>query len=338
MTNVAVVILNYNTADLLTQLLPSVVSSTYQDMDIIVADNGSTDHSQQAVEAFPTVIWMDLGNNFGYAEGYNRALDKVDAKYAILLNSDVEVTPNWIEPLVEFIENNPEYVALQPKIKDFNARESFEYAGAAGGFMDYLGYPFCRGRIFDELEQDIGQYNDPIDIFWASGAALFVSLEGFKNAGGLDNKLFAHMEEIDLAWRIQLMGKKIACIPSSEVYHIGGGTLSHQNAKKTYLNFRNSLVLLARYNKGFPRIIKVGMRFLLDFPAALLFLSKGRIKDVFAITKAHWHFLFRINYWAMPPSFPNKDARPTGYLSKSIVYLHYLKKIKTFDKLKSFFN
>jgi GT2 family glycosyltransferase len=337
MTKVAVVILNYNTADLLTQLLPSVVNSSYPDLEIIVADNGSTDYSRQAVEAFPSVSWMDLGKNYGYAEGYNRALENLDANYAVLLNSDVEVTPNWVEPLVDFIENNPEYAALQPKIKSYHAKDYFEYAGASGGFMDYLGYPFCRGRIFDELEQDTGQYDEPTDIFWASGAALFISLEAFRTAGGLDKKLFAHMEEIDLAWRIQLMGKKIACIPASEVYHIGGGTLSHQSAKKTYLNFRNSLVLLARYNKGFTRITKVGLRLILDFPAALLFLSKGRINDVFAIIKAHWHFLLRISYWAKPLSFPNKNTKPAGYLPKSIVYLHYLKKVKTFDKLKSFF-
>lgn len=336
MDKVSVVILNYNTADLLEKLLPALVASTYPNTEFIVADNGSSDSSQTVVGQFEQVRWLPLEQNYGYAEGYNKALEQLNSKYVVLLNSDVEVTPGWLEPLVEFAQSNPSYVALQPKIKSYNQRSHFEYAGAAGGFMDSLGYPFCRGRIFDELEEDQGQYDAPMDIFWASGAALFIELEAYHEAGGLDGKLFAHMEEIDLCWRLQLMGKNIACVPQSEVYHIGGGTLSAQNAKKTYLNFRNSLVLLARYNSGFTAVWKVFMRMVLDFPAALLFLSKGKVKDMLAIVKVHWHFLFRLRYWLKGKPFKNLKAKPTGLLAGSIVWQHYAKGIKTFSALKKF--
>lgn len=294
--SVAVIILNYNTAGLLQKLLPSVVASTFTNLRIIVADNGSTDESETVVKATNKVEWMPLGANYGYAEGYNLAIAQVEEKYVVLLNSDVEVEQGWLEPLVDYA-NEHNYIALQPKILDFNYRHKFEYAGAAGGFMDNLGYPFCRGRIFDNCEEDKGQYNETKDVFWASGAALFIERQAFLDAGGLDKRLFAHMEEIDLCWRLQLLGKKIACVPSSVVYHIGGGTLSVQNPKKTYLNFRNSLVLLARYNTGFTAFIKVLWRMILDAPAAILFASRGNFADVWAIVKAHWHFIFRINYW-----------------------------------------
>jgi len=334
MDKVAVVILNYNTADLLQTLLPHLEASTYANLELIVADNGSSDSSEEVVKSFAKVTWLALDQNYGYAEGYNQALKNLDCKYAVLLNSDVEVTPGWIEPLVEYGQTHPEYVALQPKIKSYNQRTHFEYAGAAGGFMDALGYPFCRGRIFDTLEEDLGQYDTPLDIFWASGAALFIQLEAYHLAGGLDGKLFAHMEEIDLCWRLQLMGKKIACVPESVVYHIGGGTLSAQNAKKTYLNFRNSLVLLARYNSGITGFFKVLLRMMLDFPAALLFLTKGRIKDVWAIVKAHWNFIFRLNYWRKKKDFPNQNAQASGVISSSMVWLHYAKGVKKFSDLK----
>jgi hypothetical protein len=294
--SVAIIVLNYNTAGLLQQLLPSVIASTYENKRVIVADNGSTDSSKAVVANLDGVEWLPLDNNYGYAEGYNRAIEQVNSDYVILLNSDVEVSPGWIEPLVNYAKTNG-YDALQPKILDFNQRNSFEYAGASGGFMDRLGYPFCRGRIFDNCEKDTGQYDEPIDVFWASGAALFIERESFIEAGGLDKRLFAHMEEIDLCWRLQLMGKKIACVPESIVYHIGGGTLSAQNPKKTYLNFRNSLVLLARYNTGITAFTKVLLRMVLDAPAALLFASRGNIKDVWAIVKAHWNFIFKLSYW-----------------------------------------
>lgn len=333
MSSVAVIILNYNTANLLELLLPSVLATSYKNLQIIVADNGSTDFSADVVAKFKTIIWMPLGSNFGYAEGYNRAINAVETDFVVLLNSDVKVTPNWLNPLVEYaIQNN--YSALQPKILDFKNRNYFEYAGAAGGFMDYLGYPFCRGRIFDTCEEDLGQYNNAQDIFWASGAALFINRTDYLAAGGLDAKLFAHMEEIDLCWRLQMMGKKIACVPQSTVYHIGGGTLNAQNAKKTYLNFRNSLVLLARYNKGLEGFFKVFLRMVLDAPAAILFLSKGRFKDVWAIVKAHWHFLGKYKYWLEIPGFePAVSQKPTGYYTKSIVWQYYAKNKKKFSDL-----
>lgn len=323
--SVAVIILNYNTAKLLEGLLPSVLASTYGNLRIIVADNGSKDSSKEVVSKLEKVEWLALDENYGYAEGYNRAIDKVEADYIVLLNSDVEVSANWIEPLMDYaIKNN--YSALQPKILDYNQRNKFEYAGAAGGFMDRLGYPFCRGRIFDNCEEDNGQYDEPKDVFWASGAALFIERKVFLKAGGLDKRLFAHMEEIDLCWRLQLMGEKIACVPDSVVYHIGGGTLSAQNPKKTYLNFRNSLVLLARYNKGFTAFVKVLLRMILDAPAAFLFASRGNFADVWAIVKAHWHFIFRLRYWLKKDSKIFTHNKIATQYSGLVFWQYFLKK------------
>lgn len=333
--SVAVVVLNYNTHKLLQQFLPSIAATTYPNVRFIVADNGSNDNSESIVNQFDKIEWLPLGNNFGYAEGYNIALNQIDADYYVLLNSDVEVTPNWLEPLVEYALANSDFVALQPKIKSFHNKEYFEYAGASGGFIDQLGYPYCRGRIFDICEKDEGQYDNAIEIFWASGAALFIKSEAFKAVGGLDKRLFAHMEEIDLCWRLKLMGYKIACVPQSVVYHVGGGTLSAQNSKKTYLNFRNSLVLLARYNHGMVAFYKVFLRMILDGPAALLFLLKGRPSDVWAIAKAHWNFIFNFQYWTKnklsPTIIHHNDL--TGNRLKSIAYKYYVKGIKKFSEL-----
>ena len=329
---VAVIVLNYNTAELLDKMLPSVVSSSYQPLRIVVADNGSSDTSESIVAKFETVEWLPLGNNYGYAEGYNRAIRAVDEPFVVLLNSDVEVTTGWLEPLVEYAEKN-NYDALQPKILDYKNRSLFEYAGAAGGFMDVLGYPFCRGRIFDHCEEDQGQYNQPIDIFWASGAALFIRKEAFMDAGGLDSRLFAHMEEIDLCWRLQLMERKIGCVPNSIVYHVGGGTLSAQSAKKTYLNFRNSLVLLARYNYGFKAFFKVFLRMILDAPAALLFLGKGKFKDVLAIIRAHWNFILKMNYWLRDqPELNLKKAIDTQF-RRPIFWEYFVRGKRKWDQL-----
>jgi len=333
--SVAVVVLNYNTSHLLKQFLPSITATTYHKVRLIVADNGSNDNSEDIVKQFDKVEWMPLGINHGYAEGYNIALNQIEADYYVLLNSDVEVTPNWLEPLLEYSMANADFVALQPKIKSFHNKEYFEYAGAAGGFLDKLGYPYCRGRIFDICEKDEGQYDNPIDIFWASGAALFIKSEAYKAVGGLDKRLFAHMEEIDLCWRLKLMGYKIACVPQSVVYHVGGGTLSAQNSRKTYLNFRNSLVLLARYNQGFVAFFKVILRMILDAPAALLYLLKGRPSDVWAIAKAHWNFILNLNYWTKNKLNPIKIAQKslTGNALNSIAYSYYVKGHKKFSNL-----
>ncbi len=332
---VAIVILNYNTASLLNQFLPFVVNTEYKNLEIIVADNGSTDNSAAVVKNYKTVQWMPLGNNYGYAGGYNKALKSIMSDYYMLLNSDVEVEPDWIKNLVDAIKNLPNCAALQPKIKSLKNKEAFEYAGAAGGFIDILGYPFCRGRIFNHCENDHGQYDNNLQVFWASGAALFIDAKIFWQVGAFDNLLFAHMEEIDLCYRIQLSDYKIYCAPKAVVYHLGGGTLAEQNEKKTYLNFRNSLVLMARYEKGFTKYIKIFLRLILDAPAAILYLSKGRIKDVLAIVRAHWHFLFYFNKWQKQvENFkPKENVNLFGKFNFSIVIAYYLKGHKTFFSL-----
>ena len=242
---VAVVILNWNGAALLRRFLPSVCAHTNDRLaDVVVVDNGSDDTSVEILNReFPQVRTLLFPRNYGFAEGYNRALDALDYEYAVLLNSDVEVTPQWIEPLLAFVEAHPDVAACQPKIRALREPEKFEYAGAAGGFIDRYGYPFCRGRLFGTLETDHGQYDDPLDIFWASGAALFVRTAVYRAVGGLDPSFFAHMEEIDLCWRIHLAGHRIAVVPQSVVYHQGGASLDASNPRKTYLNFRNNLLM-----------------------------------------------------------------------------------------------
>ncbi len=335
--SVAVVILNYNTANLLQQFLPAVCETTYANCQLIVADNGSKDDSEKVVAQFEKIKWLPLDKNYGYAEGYNQALAQIGADYYLLLNSDVEVTPNWLEPMIAYVTQNPNTAALQPKILSYHDQTSFEYAGAAGGFMDALSYPFCRGRVIDQCEKDLGQYDDAMQVFWASGAAMLVEAKAFEAAGKLDARLFAHMEEIDLCWRLQLLGYDIACEPKSIVYHVGGGTLSAQNAKKTYLNFRNSLVLIARYESGFNKWIKLLLRMLLDAPAAMLFLSKGKTADVWAIVKAHWHFIFKYNYWTKSDINWNQKSKENikGRIDGLIVWKYFFKKQRDYNTVTS---
>ncbi len=289
---VAVVILNWNGANLLRRYLPSVVSNTSSEIaDVIVADNGSTDESLKVLEEeFPQVQVINMPENFGFAEGYNRAIAGLEYRYTILLNSDVRVPEGWVEPLYEYMEAHPEVGACQPKIlKDYDGEEPiFEYAGAAGGFLDCHGYPYCRGRIFATVEHDNGQYDgDPIEIFWATGAALMVRTEVYNRAGGLDKDFFAHMEEIDLCWRIHLMGCKIVCITDSHVYHLGGASLSASNPRKTYLNFRNNLFLLY---KNLP--VKCGRRMLFvrrlyDTLSWAMFVATMQWGNAAAVLRAH---------------------------------------------------
>ena len=242
----AVIILNWNGVKLLREFLPSVVKNTNSDIaDVIVADNGSSDDSLQVLEReFPDVLVLPLDKNYGYAEGYNRAIKATHYEYTILLNSDVEVTPHWVEPMLEYCSTHRTVAACQPKILAYSDKSQFEYAGAAGGFIDRMGYPYCRGRIFATVEHDRGQYDTDMGIFWASGAGLFVRTEVYLKAGGLDRLFFAHMEEIDLCWRIHLLGYDIRYIHTSVIYHLGGGSLPAGNPRKTYLNFRNNLLLL----------------------------------------------------------------------------------------------
>lgn len=291
MTEVAVVILNYNGRNFLKQFLPSVIQYSGH-AKIIVADNASTDDSIQLIESefAAQVEVLKMHRNRGYCGGYNFALNKIDAEYFVLLNSDVEVTPDWIEPIITLLRSDSSIAAAQPKILSFHKKNKFEYAGAAGGFIDMLGYPFCRGRLFTDLEEDRGQYNDICPVFWATGACLFIKSELFKKLGGLDEDFFAHMEEIDLCWRLNRAGYQVYYHGGSTVFHVGGGTLSASNPRKTYLNFRNGLSLLIKH-LSFPELIwKLPIRLGLDWFAAALFLVNNKPADAKAVLMAHLDF------------------------------------------------
>ena len=245
MKKIAVVILNWNGRKMLEQFLPSVIAYSQEEAEVIVADNASTDDSLQLLqERFPEVRVIVLDQNYGFADGYNQAFQQVEAEYFVLLNSDVKVVPHWLSPLVMFMDSHPDVAACQPKLLSFCDEGSFEYAGASGGFIDRLGYPFCRGRIFDTVEKDNGQYDDNCDVLWATGACLMVRAKDYWEAGGLDGRFFAHNEEIDLCWRFRMLGHRVVCLPESKVYHVGGGTLPKNNPRKTFLNFRNNLTML----------------------------------------------------------------------------------------------
>lgn len=245
MKKIAVVILNWNGRKMLEQFLPSVIAYSQEEAEVIVADNASTDDSLQLLqERFPEVRVIVLDQNYGFADGYNQAFQHVEAEYFVLLNSDVKVVPHWLSPLVMFMDCHPDVAACQPKLLSFYDEGSFEYAGASGGFIDKLGYPFCRGRIFDTVEKDNGQYDDNCDVLWATGACLMVRAKDYWEAGGLDGRFFAHNEEIDLCWRFRMLGHRVVCLPESKVYHVGGGTLPKNNPRKTFLNFRNNLTML----------------------------------------------------------------------------------------------
>ncbi len=296
MTKVAIVILNFNGKHFLKQFLPSVVSHS-AGAKIIVADNGSTDQSAEYVkETFPEVEVIRLDENKGFCGGYNTVLKQVQATYYVLLNSDIEVTPNWLPPLIDLLDSDPTIAAAQPKILSHRDKNKFEYAGAAGGLIDTLGYPFCRGRMFDYLEEDHGQYDDTIPVFWASGACLFIRADRYHETGGLDEDFFAHMEEIDLCWRLTRAGHTIFYQGQSTVYHVGGGTLSASNPRKTYLNFRNGLSLLVKHQRFSSLIWKFPLRILLDWAAALHFLLMGSGVHAKAVIVAHLSFMKRIRH------------------------------------------
>lgn len=290
---VSIVILNWNGADMLRQFLPSVVRSVsgLSGVEVCVADNGSTDSSVEVIRnEFPGVRLIGMKENSGFADGYNKALRQVQAEYVVLLNSDVEVTPGWLAPLTEFMDAHPEVAACQPKLLSFRKRDHFEYAGAAGGYIDRYGYPFCRGRIFGEVETDHGQYDTVSPVFWATGAALFIRLADYWEAGGLDGRFFAHMEEIDLCWRLHLLGREIVCVPQSVVYHVGGATLKKENPRKTYLNFRNNLLMLYKNLPDHELRPVMRMRWLLDGVAWLVFLLKADVANARAVRQARKDF------------------------------------------------
>ena len=290
--NIAVVILNWNGVKLFNTFLPSVIQNSQEEnVEIFVADNGSTDNSIEFLaENFPTVKIIDLKENFGFAEGYNQALKQINADYYVLLNSDVKVIPNWIEPCIKRFQEDEKIAAVQPKILSFNQPHLFEYAGAAGGYIDKFGYPFCRGRLLNQLEQDNGQYNKASTIFWATGACMFIKAGAFKKAGGLDGDFWAHMEEIDLCWRLKNLGFHILYEPQSVVYHLGGGTLSYDSPQKVYLNFRNNLWMLFKNlpHHQFKRIFFA--RMILDGVAVVKFIFGFHFRSFWAVVKAHAAF------------------------------------------------
>ena len=291
MAKIAVVILNWNGREFLRKFLPSVLAYSRDVADVIVADNASTDSSIEFLENnYPEIRIVTNRTNGGFARGYNEALAEIEADYYVLLNSDIEVTPNWIEPVIAMMESDKTIAACQPKLRSFYEKEKFEYAGAAGGFIDAYGYPFCRGRIFQHIETDFGQYNDTIEIFWATGACMFVRADLYKKFGGLDENFFAHMEEIDFCWRLKNGGYKIMYCPDSVVFHVGGGTLPKKSSQKTYLNFRNNLVLLYKNLPSHLLLSVFAVRFPLDGIAAMKFLLDGGFRDFYAVLRAHFYF------------------------------------------------
>lgn len=337
MNKVAVVILNWNGKKYLEKFLPFVVqNTTLPNTQIYVADNGSSDDSVGFLkENFPNIPIIQLDKNYGFAKGYNLALEQIEAEYFVLLNSDIEVTPNWLEPLINFLDNNRNYAALQPKILSYNQREFFEYAGAAGGFIDFLGYPFCRGRILNEIEKDNGQYNDFIDIFWASGACLVIRADIFKEFK-FDDDFFAHMEEIDLCWRLKNSGYKIGFHPESIIYHVGGGSLPNNHPFKLYLNFRNNLVLLLKNLPFNQLLLVIPLRMALDGLAALIFAFKGEFKNFLAIIKAHLYFYknFFTNFKKRKFAIKTKNLNlHNEILKKSILFEFFIRKKRTFKQL-----
>jgi len=334
----SIVILNWNGENYLKQFLPQLIKNTQlTDVEIIVADNASTDNSMTVLrESFPAIKTILLDKNYGFAGGYNKALAQIDADYYVLLNSDVEVTANWLEPLINYMNEHEEVAACQPKILSYFQRTHFDHAGAAGGFIDRFGFPFCRGRIFGEVEEDKGQYDSIVDVFWATGACMLVRSKLYWKVGGLDDDFFAHMEEIDLCWRIKSRGYRIIAIPESTVFHIGGGTLDMENPHKTYLNFRNNLLLL--YKNLPSQTLKKTMfwRYFFDYLAAFQLLLTGKPRNARSVFKA------RSDYKRMRPDFTERrkenilySTRPNqpDILQKSVVFEYYLKGKKTFKAL-----
>lgn len=330
-----IVILNYNTQPLLEQLLPSVIrNSDIPGVKIIVADNASSDASVAFVRSkYPEIEVVEIHENLGYAGGYNAALKNRTADYFILLNSDAEPAPNWLQPFLQLINDYPNLGAAQPKLLDYYHKNSFEYAGACGGFLDRYGYPFCRGRIFGNLEKDHNQYNDIHEIFWATGACFLIKREAWEQATGLDESFFAHMEEIDLCWRLQLMGYQNYVCPQSVVYHMGGGTLSNLSPRKTFLNFRNNLIMLYKNLHVSERDSVIFKRKLLDGLAACFFILQGKFSHIPEVWKAHKEFDKIKRNLVSNPNAKKLNAMPTVMMS-GLVMNYFLRQKKTFSTLK----
>jgi len=334
-SKVAVVILNWNGRKHLEQFLPSVTAATYSNYEVIVADNGSTDDSLSFLQLhYPGIRTILFKENYGFAKGYNEALKQVKADYYVLLNSDVEVQPGWLEPMVELLEKDRSIAACQPKILSWHNKKLFEYAGAAGGWLDEYGYPFAKGRVFDICEEDRGQYDQSEPIFWASGAALFIRPAVYHAVKGFDEYFFAHQEEIDLCWRIQLAGHKIYSCPASVVYHVGGGTLPKGNSLKTYLNFRNNRIMLSKNLPLSKKIWVMPARNLLDGISAWKGLLSGDGGYFIAILRAQLSF---IKWWLFNKKksvFPEHRNKPLlGFLKKNMAWQHFVKKKKAFSEI-----
>ncbi len=334
---ISIVILNWNGSGFLKRFLPSVVAHSGDEAEIVVADNNSSDDSRQVIETlFTTLIYQQLEQNFGFAEGYNRALQNIRADYFLLLNSDVEVTPGWLDPLLKLMESDPAIGACQPKILSLDRRDEFEYAGAAGGFIDRHGYPFCRGRILDEIEKDRGQYDQSIPVSWASGACMMIRASVWRECGGFDADFWAHMEEIDLCWRMHHRGYSVYVCPDSVIYHVGGGTLNYNSPLKIHLNFRNNLYLLFKNLPGKRLITRLPARMILDGLAALVFLLKGEFGAFGKVFSAH------LKFYASLPSlmkkrraiFNVKKSKSFSFTSgKSILWNYFVMKRRKFSDI-----
>jgi len=329
----AVVILNWNGKKFLEKFLPGVIKNSEGLAEIIIADNASSDDSIDYLKQnHPAIQIIQLQKNHGFALGYNLALKEVKADFYILLNSDIEVTENWIGPVLDLIQQDPLIAACQPKIRSYKEPDKFEYAGAGGGFIDKYGYPFCQGRLFQSLEKDIGQYDQAREVFWATGACMFVRAEVFHKLGGFDDDFFAHMEEIDFCWRAKNQGYKIMYCPDSTIFHIGGGTLPKNNWRKTYLNIRNNIIMLFK-NLESERLVRVlAARIFLDYVAAFKFLIDGGFKDMAAVIEAHFYF------WKNLPRLRKKREKiPHHRVSQiywgNVVIQHYLHRKKSFQEL-----
>jgi len=333
---IAVAILNYNGKKWLEKFLLGVVKNSERG-DVVIIDNGSTDDSLEYLQSyFPDLQTIVLDKNYGFTGGYNRGLSELKHEYFVLLNSDIEVTPNWLDAPLDLLKNDQSIAACQPKIKAYNKRTHFEHAGAAGGMMDKLGYPFCRGRIFMKAQEDVGQFEDEHEIFWATGACFFIRAKLYHQFHGLQEEFSAHMDEIDLCWRLKSAGHKIFYTPHSTVFHVGGGTLSTSNPRKTFLNFRNGLALIY-INLPRKKLIPILLfRLILDGIAALEFALVGHFKDAWAVFKAHMSFYAQFNTWRKARTFAKhtwvRDAHKDTY-NKSIVWQYFIKKNRTFKEL-----
>ena len=325
----AIIILNWNGEKLLKQFIPSVIAYS-NEASIYIADNASTDHSVDFIKAeYPFIKIIQNNSNNGYAKGYNDALKHINADVFCLLNSDVEVSKNWLSPIIKTFNKNPNTAIIQPKILDFKNKAYFEYAGAAGGFIDKYGYPYCRGRIFNTIEKDNNQYNDTSEIFWASGACFFIRTSVFKELKGFDDSFFAHMEEIDLCWRAKNKGYSIKYVGTSKIYHVGGATLNNTNPKKTFLNFRNSLFTITKNAKG-PLLEIIGTRLILDGIAGIKFLFELKPKHTLAIIKAHFNFYY--HFYQLLKQRRLEKNKIKYYKKTSIVFDYFVRKNTCFIK------